>query len=200
MTISFQIFALALLIAAANAGAVSYSVGNLGLGLGGGIGIGRGLGLGGGLDDDRLGDGLGGLGGLNGGLIGGGLGGIGLGGIGLGGIGIASKAAVVDLHVSIECVFVEQKARMFKLQTPAKYAFKYGVEDAHTGDRKEQDEVRVGDVVKGQYSLVEPDGTIRTVKYTADDHNGFNAIVERRGHAIHPQIIGKRIISLGGQL
>lgn len=24
----------------------------------------------------------------------------------------------------------------------------------------------------GQYSLVEPDGSVRTVDYTADDHNG----------------------------
>ena len=38
---------------------------------------------------------------------------------------------------------------------------------------------RDGDVVKGEYSLVEPDGSIRTVKYVADHHNGFNAVVER---------------------
>lgn len=28
----------------------------------------------------------------------------------------------------------------------------------------------------GQYSLVEPDGSIRTVDYTADPINGFNAV------------------------
>lgn len=60
--------------------------------------------------------------------------------------------------------------------------------DPHTGDQKEQSEVRVGDTVKGQYSLAEPDGTTRIVKYTADPHNGFNAIVERHGHAAHPQV------------
>lgn len=31
----------------------------------------------------------------------------------------------------------------------------------------------------GSYSLVEPDGSIRTVIYTADPVNGFNAIVEK---------------------
>ncbi|KOB71776.1 putative cuticle protein [Operophtera brumata] len=31
----------------------------------------------------------------------------------------------------------------------------------------------------GQYTLVEPDGSIRTVDYTADKHNGFNAVVHR---------------------
>ncbi|CAH1368533.1 adult-specific cuticular protein ACP-20-like [Tenebrio molitor] len=67
-----------------------------------------------------------------------------------------------------------------------KYEFNYGVQDGHTGDHKSQHEVRDGDVVKGSYSLVEPDGTVRTVHYTADDHNGFNAVVSRSGHAVHP--------------
>ncbi|CAH1168618.1 unnamed protein product, partial [Phyllotreta striolata] len=67
-----------------------------------------------------------------------------------------------------------------------KYQFNYGVADSHTGDQKTQSEVRDGDVVKGQYSVVEPDGTVRTVTYTADDHNGFNAVVTRSGHAVHP--------------
>lgn len=53
-----------------------------------------------------------------------------------------------------------------------KYAYKYGVSDYHTGDVKSQHETRDGDVVKGQYSLVEPDGSVRTVDYTADKHNG----------------------------
>ena len=59
---------------------------------------------------------------------------------------------------------------------PPKYAFKYGVNDYHTGDVKSQHETRDGDVVKGQYSLVEPDGSVRTVDYTADKHNGFNGM------------------------
>jgi hypothetical protein len=53
-----------------------------------------------------------------------------------------------------------------------KYSFNYGIKDPHTGDIKSQSEHRDGDVVKGQYSLVEPDGSVRTVDYTADDHNG----------------------------
>jgi hypothetical protein len=65
-----------------------------------------------------------------------------------------------------------------------KYSYEYGVADAHTGDKKSQSETRDGDVVKGQYSLLEADGTTRTVHYTADAHNGFNAHVTRSGHAI----------------
>lgn len=78
-------------------------------------------------------------------------------------------------------------------QAYPKYQFNYGVNDAHTGDVKSQSEHRDGDSVQGEYSLVEPDGTIRTVQYTADDHNGFNAVVHRSGHAAHPQQIVKHV-------
>lgn len=48
-------------------------------------------------------------------------------------------------------------------------------------DQKEQ---RHGDAVQGSYSVVDPDGTLRVVKYTADDINGFNAVVSLTpGHA-----------------
>ncbi|XP_049793678.1 cuticle protein 19 [Schistocerca nitens] len=67
-----------------------------------------------------------------------------------------------------------------------KYAYEYGVNDPHTGDVKRQWEERDGDVVRGEYSLLEPDGTTRTVTYTADAHNGFNAVVHRSGPSTHP--------------
>ncbi|KAF7270914.1 hypothetical protein GWI33_016146 [Rhynchophorus ferrugineus] len=69
---------------------------------------------------------------------------------------------------------------------PAHYEFNYGVQDPHTGDHKSQHEVRDGDVAKGSYSLAEPDGNLRTVHYTADPHNGFNAVVEKSGEPIYP--------------
>lgn len=59
------------------------------------------------------------------------------------------------------------------------YAFAYNVQDAITGDSKSQQEVRDGDVVKGSYSVVDADGSLRTVFYTADPINGFNAVVQR---------------------
>ncbi|XP_043269440.1 cuticle protein 19-like [Venturia canescens] len=76
-----------------------------------------------------------------------------------------------------------------------KYSYEYGVNDPHTGDVKSQHEVRDGDVVKGSYSLNEPDGTIRVVDYTADAHNGFNAVVKKIGHAVHPSPIVKYVAS-----
>ncbi|CAH0700077.1 unnamed protein product [Spodoptera exigua] len=66
-----------------------------------------------------------------------------------------------------------------------KYEFAYKVEDPHTGDKKYQHEARDGDVVKGVYSLHEPDGTVRIVEYHADKKTGFNANVKREGHAKH---------------
>lgn len=64
-------------------------------------------------------------------------------------------------------------------QAYPKYSFNYGVIDGYTGDSKSAWEERDGDTVKGEYSVVEADGTIRTVSYTADDRNGFNAVVTR---------------------
>lgn len=68
---------------------------------------------------------------------------------------------------------------------PAHYDFEYSVHDEHTGDIKSQKESREGDVVHGSYSLIEPDGSKRTVEYTADEHSGFNAVVHREP-AAHP--------------
>ncbi|CAH2054517.1 unnamed protein product, partial [Iphiclides podalirius] len=64
------------------------------------------------------------------------------------------------------------------------YNFAYDVQDGLTGDSKSQHETRDGDVVQGSYSLVDPDGTRRTVDYTADPHNGFNAVVRKEALAV----------------
>lgn len=60
-----------------------------------------------------------------------------------------------------------------------KYSFAYDVQDALTGDSKSHVENRNGDIVQGQYSFNEPDGTRRIVDYTADSVNGFKAVVRK---------------------
>ena len=50
--------------------------------------------------------------------------------------------------------------------------------DPLTGDQKTHTETRDGDVVKGEYSFVDSDGSVRIVKYTADSIHGFQAVVE----------------------
>ncbi|XP_037301017.1 cuticle protein [Manduca sexta] len=67
-----------------------------------------------------------------------------------------------------------------------KYDFSYSVADPHTGDHKSQHESRDGDAVHGSYSLVQPDGSVRKVDYSADAHHGFNAVVHNSAPAAHP--------------
>ena len=66
-----------------------------------------------------------------------------------------------------------------------RYAYAYSVDDDYTGDHHKQQEERDGDVVKGQYSLVEPDGSVRVVEYVADWDTGFHATVTKDGKVIH---------------
>ncbi|KAM3962322.1 cuticle protein 7-like [Aphomia sociella] len=99
------------------------------------------------------------------------------------GLGLGHSALVA--HAPVLRAPIAHSAPV-EIYSHPRYTFNYGVTDGHTGDQKSQWESRDGDVVKGQYSLVEPDGTIRTVDYSADDHNGFNAVVSRQGHAGHP--------------
>ncbi|CAH0551433.1 unnamed protein product [Brassicogethes aeneus] len=76
-------------------------------------------------------------------------------------------------------------------EAPAHYDFGYSVNDPHTGDSKSQQESRQGDVVHGSYSLIDADGTKRTVEYTADDHNGFNAVVHKEPAQVAVKAIQK---------
>ncbi|CAK1545602.1 unnamed protein product [Leptosia nina] len=57
------------------------------------------------------------------------------------------------------------------------YNYWYHIIDPSTGDAKGQQEVRHGDTVKGFYTVLDPDGTKRTVDYLADSRNGFKAFV-----------------------
>lgn len=63
-------------------------------------------------------------------------------------------------------------------EKPANYEFQYEVNEPSTGDIKQQQEMAKDGVVKGQYWLIQPDGSKRIVDYTADDKNGFQATVK----------------------
>merc|ERR1719297_693184 len=63
------------------------------------------------------------------------------------------------------------------------YNFGYSIADTQTGDSKTREESRDGDVVKGSYTVADPDGRIRKVTYTADAVNGFQATVTYDGQA-----------------
>ncbi|PZC78997.1 hypothetical protein B5X24_HaOG216948 [Helicoverpa armigera] len=66
---------------------------------------------------------------------------------------------------------------------PAAY---YAAPVAHYDGHDTYHESRDGDAVHGYYSLVQPDGSVRKVEYTADDHHGFNAVVHNSAPSVHP--------------
>ncbi|EAT33844.1 AAEL013878-PA [Aedes aegypti] len=96
---------------------------------------------------------------------------------------ILALVACLVIVVSAEYYEVEEQ---HEYEDYPKYKFEYGVKDPHTGDHKSQWEHRDGEVVVGSYSVDEADGTHRVVTYNSDDHNGFQAHVQRVGHAQHP--------------
>ncbi|OWR47528.1 cuticular protein CPR97Ba [Danaus plexippus plexippus] len=74
-------------------------------------------------------------------------------------------------------------------QAYPKYEYSYSIANGHSGDNKQQQESRDGDVVKGSYSFHEADGSIRSVEYSADDKNGFNAVVHNSAPTAAPALI-----------
>jgi len=85
-----------------------------------------------------------------------------------------------------------------KLEEPdayPNYSYGYNVHDTLTGDSKTQEETRDGDIVKGSYSLIEPDGSRRTVNYYSDPVNGFNAVVQKDVPVATPVIAAKQVVA-----
>ncbi|CAG2052899.1 unnamed protein product [Timema podura] len=60
---------------------------------------------------------------------------------------------------------------------PGHYGTSVDYVDPATGNSQNRKESRDGDVVKGEYTVLEADGSVRTVTYTADPKNGFQATV-----------------------
>lgn len=103
-------------------------------------------------------------------------------------IGLVGESHAVPLAhpapVSVAVPVVQTRIEPF--DPNPHYAYAYTVNDQYTGDSKSQHESRAGNVVRGQYSLTDPDGSRRTVDYTADAQNGFNAVVRRT--STHPVV------------
>ncbi|XP_026272357.2 skin secretory protein xP2-like [Frankliniella occidentalis] len=75
---------------------------------------------------------------------------------------------------------VKQQQREQSGDDGNEYSFEYSVRDSRTGDAKRQEERRrTGGVVLGSYSLLEADGSQRTVEYSAHPVHGFTAVVRR---------------------
>ncbi|KAM3962388.1 cuticular protein RR-2 motif 125 [Aphomia sociella] len=91
-------------------------------------------------------------------------------------------ANLVVLNCQEEVIQLEQdlKEDSSNSENPS-YSFSYGVSDSRTGDIKAVWEAKEGDTVKGHYSVVEPDGSMRTVEYSAGPNSGFQAVVSNPG-------------------
>ncbi|EDX11901.1 uncharacterized protein Dsimw501_GD19530 [Drosophila simulans] len=87
----------------------------------------------------------------------------------------AAPVAVAPAPVPVLAKTVELE----EVDPHPQYTYSYDVQDTLSGDNKGHVEERDGDVVRGEYSLIDADGFKRTVTYTADSINGFNAVVRR---------------------
>ncbi|XP_013106615.2 larval cuticle protein A2B isoform X2 [Stomoxys calcitrans] len=97
----------------------------------------------------------------------------------------AASAAVVVPAAPVLAKTVELE----EFDPHPQYKYGYDVQDTLSGDSKGHVEERDGDVVRGEYSLVDPDGLRRTVTYTADPVNGFNAVVRREPLAVAAPVV-----------
>ncbi|CAB0004514.1 unnamed protein product [Nesidiocoris tenuis] len=66
------------------------------------------------------------------------------------------------------------------------FDFNYAVKDDYYGTDYSHNAVSDGDVVRGEYKVLLPDGRLQIVSYTADWKNGFNADVKYQGEPTYP--------------
>ncbi|RZC38563.1 Chitin bind 4 domain containing protein [Asbolus verrucosus] len=90
--------------------------------------------------------------------------------------------------VTAQAIVPVLQTRVEPFDLHPRYSYAYAVNDQQTGDFKSQHESRDGNVVHGRYSVADPDGSLRTVDYSAGPHTGFNAVVHRTvgAHPIAP--------------
>lgn len=107
----------------------------------------------------------------------------------------STYAAAAPVVAKVAAPVYAKAAVVDEYDANPQYSFAYDVNDSLTGDSKSQHETRSGDVVQGSYSLTEPDGSRRTVDYTADPHNGFNAVVHKDTPAVHaaPAVVAAKV-------
>ncbi|XP_050728885.1 uncharacterized protein LOC127004792 [Eriocheir sinensis] len=87
---------------------------------------------------------------------------------------------LVVAAVLVACV--EPAPAVLEDEPPAKYEYKYTVQDPESGNSYTHHETRNADLTEGTYQVVLPDGRLQVVRYTADK-GGFNALVEYKGES-----------------
>ncbi|KOB77305.1 putative cuticle protein [Operophtera brumata] len=86
------------------------------------------------------------------------------------------EVEISDLCVHSIHMTARTKADQIGRRPPSpSYQFGFDVNDDQYTNYQNRKEQRDGDVIKGSYSVVDSDGFIRTVTYTADPKEGFKA-------------------------
>lgn len=62
------------------------------------------------------------------------------------------------------------------------------LQDDYYGTDYSHNAISDGDVVRGEYKVLLPDGRLQIVSYTADWKNGFNADVKYQGEPRYPAV------------
>lgn len=101
---------------------------------------------------------------------------------------LSSGISASTPFVSIRPTALSARVQIERYSTP-QYSYSYGVHDPTSGDVKAHTETREGDVVSGSYTVMEADGSVRIVDYTADPLRGFNAVV-RNAPAVPDREVG----------
>ena len=91
---------------------------------------------------------------------------------------MSAKVIVFFAFVAVASAGIIVK-QVLNAEAPANYDFNYAVNEALTGDVHSQQEKAENGAIRGSYMLNDADGFLRTVEYTADDVNGFQANVRR---------------------
>ncbi|CAG4980406.1 unnamed protein product [Colias eurytheme] len=85
-------------------------------------------------------------------------------------------------------LFPETEGFMLAIQDePKAYEFGYSVKDAKSGNDYDRREMSDGNVVRGEYRVVLPDGRTQIVSYHADWQTGYHADVRYEGEAQYPE-------------
>merc|ERR1712223_282860 len=81
---------------------------------------------------------------------------------------------VLSASVMLHCSLADQPGYKEKSinNLPAQYAFQWKVKDDYSKNDYGQKEARDGDITKGQYHVLLPDGRTQKVSYTVDSYNG----------------------------
>ncbi|XP_064113559.1 pro-resilin-like [Macrobrachium nipponense] len=75
---------------------------------------------------------------------------------------------------------------------PAKYSFKYAVDDAESGNNYGHGESRDGAAIQGSYVIRLPDSRTQKVSYTVNGDSGYVADVTFDGEPNYPDVPPKK--------